>query len=42
MVHVARTGEVRDPYVIVTRKLEGKTEEMDVLEDLDIDGSIIL
>jgi hypothetical protein len=30
------------PYIILTGKLEGKPEGMDVLENLDIFGSIVL
>jgi hypothetical protein len=30
------------PYIILTEKLEEKPERMDVLENLDIVGSIVL
>lgn len=41
-VHAARTGEMRNPYVILTGKVEGKPEGMYVLENQDIAGSIVL
>jgi len=33
---------MRNPYVILTGKVEGKPEGMDVLENQDIVGSIAL
>jgi hypothetical protein len=33
---------MRNPYIILTGKVEGKPEGIDVLENLDIDGSIVL
>lgn len=32
-------GAMRNSYIILTRKMQGKTEGVDTLEDLNIDGS---
>ena len=40
--HIEHTGEMRNAYIILTGKLEGKLEGMDVLENLDIVGSKVL
>jgi hypothetical protein len=33
---------MRNSYIILTGKVEGKPEGMDVLENLNVDGSIVL
>ena len=35
-------GEMRNPHIILTGKVEGRPEGMDVLENLDVGGSIVL